>query len=212
MIIATLFLASFSFNASSKMTTLAQTYEIEEISLLEVILSKAKQKIENGEYENYKKQMLQSSKKYLARPVGVVLPKATETLTRIFDPSITLQKDIYAGETLMHKRGTVINPLSIKPLAKKIIFIDGDDPQQVSFAIDIQKKSSMIDKIVLVRGSLKELSTKHQTRFYFDQQSSLPEKKRMSLVRQLGIKKVPSIVYQKNSTEMFLRITEVQLP
>ena len=80
--------------------------------------------------------------------------------------------------------GTSYNPLDHKSFGDPLIFIDGDDTDQVQWAI------SQDAKIILVNGSPLKLEKVHKRSFYFDQGGVLTEK--------LGINEVPSRVSQED--------------
>ena len=56
--------------------------------------------------------------------------------TRLFDPSVTVERDIRAADgTLIAARGTRINPLDVHPLTRDLLFIDGGRPVEVAWAL-----------------------------------------------------------------------------
>jgi conjugal transfer pilus assembly protein TraW len=193
------------------MDVIGPTYSIEEISLLDVIFKTLKEKEANGEIEKLQKEMTERSVNNIKNPIGRNMPVAITDSYRKFDPSIVLHRDIKLPDgQVMYPRGTIVNPLTIKPFTKKLIFIDGTDEKQVDFAIKQHEKSGYRDKIILVKGSYYELMKKHNIRFYFDQRvrNSAP-RERVTLVEQFGIERLPSIVFQDDPKELYLTILEV---
>jgi conjugal transfer pilus assembly protein TraW len=206
-------LSSYSCTAYSDTDKIGTVYQIKEQSMLEYIMNKLKEKEANGEIDKlqdeFKKQVIHS----LHNPVGVSLPKATVTNERIYDTTVTINQDIPLPDGgVLYKAGTKFNPLLIKGLSKKIIFIDGNDKAQVEFAVKEHKKSGYQDKIVLVSGSYLDLMKEYKVRFFFDQtKSGNGDGQRITLVKKFGIKSLPSVVYQKTSDTPYLTIKEVAL-
>ena len=89
------------------------------------------------------------------------------------------------------KKGTRINPLEHIALRESLIFIDGDDEEQVSYALSLSDAN-----IILVKGSPLKLQRKHKRWIYFDQAGVMTTK--------LGITEVPALVEQDR---LKLRIT-----
>ena len=117
--------------------------------------------------------------------------------TRLFDPSVTVERDIRAADgTLIAARGTRINPLDVHPLTRDLLFIDGGRPVEVAWALRHERRS----KIVLLAGRPLDLMRAHGRPFFFDQGGRLSKR--------LGLRATPSVVAAEGSV---LRITEVPL-
>ena len=65
------------------------------------------------------------------------------------------------------RAGTRVNPLDTVPLRQRLVFLDGDDPAQVAWAMG--RTTALNAKLILVRGSPFALMKAEQRRFYFDQ-------------------------------------------
>lgn len=101
-------------------------------------------------------------------------PKAVQNITKAeterhwtVDPTLVIEKDIKTpnGDVLA-SAGDRINPLHHLPIIPKgIIFIDGDDTEQVEFA---KSKIDQFD-IVLIKGAPFDLQESQQMKIYFDQ-------------------------------------------
>lgn len=196
----------------AELPTLGKTYEIQEQSLLDVIMNRLKEKQANGEMEQLQKEMVERSKKNIERPRGISLPSTQNANIRFFDPTITVNNDIQLEDgRVLHPAGTKINPLDIRPFTKRFIFIDGDNEQQVEYAVSEHKKSGYRDKIILVRGSFGDLTRKHKIRFYFDQQMQTGQRGRRTLVQEFGVQNLPTLVYQEKFEDRHLIIEEVML-
>lgn len=208
-----LFLLSGNLSAAPA-EVIGTVYKIQEQSMLEFIMEKLQEKQASGEMEKMKQEFIKRSINSINNPKGTTLPPATKTQERIYDPTIILNKDLMLDKhRVLYHKGTKFNPLTVRGLSKKIIFIDGRVKEQVEFAVREHKKSGKRDRIVLVNGSYMELMKKHKVRFFFDSLSSQGGGlKRKTLVNQFGIKKLPSILYQKHPTDKFLTIREEVLP
>ncbi|MBN2864374.1 MAG: hypothetical protein JXK16_00030 [Thiotrichales bacterium] len=206
-------LTAFSTSAMSDNNTIGNTYPIKEQSMLEYIIEKLKEKESSGEMAKMQEEFKEKAIASLNNPKGIDLPKAEKNSTRIFDTTSVVTKDIVMPDgRVMHKAGTQFNPLLIKSLSKKLIFIDGRDKAQVDFAINEYEKTGKVDKIVLVAGSYIELMKERKVRFFFDQQySGGGEGQRLTLVKRFNIKALPSIVFQESPTTPYLTINEVSL-
>ena len=129
------------------------------------------------------------------RVTGIVTARVHRT--RLFDPSITVDRDIRAaGGTLIAARGARVNPLDMQPLTRDLLLIDGARPVEVAWALRHERPSS----IVLVAGRPLDLMRTHGRPFFFDQGGRLSKR--------LGLRATPSVVAAEGS---LLRITEVPL-
>ncbi|MBT5654360.1 MAG: type-F conjugative transfer system protein TraW, partial [Alphaproteobacteria bacterium] len=154
-------------------------FEIEERDLLKDMLQKLKNLEKEGTLKIHAEEL---EKRVLhLRPVSG-MTKATKKREFFYDPSITVSSDIrdHRG-TLMHKKGTKLNPLKYISLKQPLVFIDGEDAKQVKWA---RRQKS---KIILLSGNPFKLMK--DCPVYFDQFGTLTKK--------LAIKHVPSIVTQE---------------
>lgn len=174
------------------------TYNIKEQDIVEYIKNKL-QGINLAELE-------EKTKEQVKKQVNIPLPvegisKASEDKIYYYDPTYILEEDIYDHEgRLIHPQGTTINPLEKAPFKNSLIFIDGDDEEQVQFALDTYKQKDKKAKIILINGSPIELQKKHKIWIYFDQAGILTSK--------FGITHVPAVVSQD---KLRLKIEEVKL-
>lgn len=146
-----------------------------------------------------KKERQEATRKYAERPTGRQLPRTQEAATRWFDPSMTVPYDLRDHEGLLiHAAGTTINPLDWRPLTRQLLFIDGDDSQQVAWAEAMGAKDISRAMVILVSGPPLELGRRWQRQVFFDQKGILIEK--------FGIQQVPARVRQDGKQ---LRIDEV---
>ena len=134
------------------------------------------------------------------RPLSVSgITSASETRVWRFDPTITVERDIADDKgRVIIAAGTRVNPLDTVPLRAPLVFLDGDDPAQLAWAV--QRYGTARAKLILVRGAPLELMKARQRRFYFDQGGNL--------VKHFGIRAVPATVEQQGRV---LVITEVPI-
>ena len=131
------------------------------------------------------------------RPAPVVgLAPATALRRWSFDPTITVAADLKddKGRTIV-AAGTRVNPLDTVPLRSPLVFLDGDDPAQVAWAM--ARFGTSQAKLILVDGAPLELMKARRRRFYFDQGGKL--------VAHFAIRAVPAVVEQTGRT---LTVTE----
>ncbi len=177
-----------------------ETFDIEEKDMLELIHDRLNKLEKSGDLEKHYKSLRDNATRYVEHPEAVKnINNAKLKRTWDFDPTYRLPKDIvdYKGFVL-HKAGTLVNPLDTVPLGYNLLFIDGDNPEHLKLAINTHNSAKKPLKIILIKGSPMELMKNNKLRFYFDQKGTLTGR--------LGIKHVPAFVEQK---ENVLKISEV---
>ncbi len=174
-------------------------FPIIERDLLEQINSKLLAMEASGETARLNEKLKTRTIARVNRPEPVAgLARAYEARSWHFDPTITLAADIRGAKgELIHAAGTMVNPLDSVPLRAELLFLDGDDPDQLAWAL----KQGANAKLILVRGAPLELMKARQRRFYFDQGGKLTEK--------FGIRAVPARVRQQGRV---LEVSEIALP
>lgn len=110
------------------------------------------------------------------------------------------------GKVLV-KRGTQIRPLEVNPLSWGLVFIDGQDPNQVRFAIEQARKRRL--KIVLTAGSAYKLRQQYKDAswigatksipFYFDQKKMVINQ--LQQLYGISISSVPAQLYMVRDTK-----------
>lgn len=165
--------------------TYGQVFKVAEESFLEVIQNRLKAMNEQGKIEKIQQDLQTKAAAKVKRPTPVEgVTKAISYMRRGFDPTFVVNQTIKDHrDNLIALAGTSYNPLDHKSFGDPLIFIDGDDEDQVQWAI------SQNAKIILVNGSPLELEKVHKRSFYFDQGGVLTEK--------LAITDVPSRVSQE---------------
>ena len=161
-------------------------WEIAEPSILETIKNRLSDMERDGEIEEMKEKMQETTRAYVNRPRPVEgLTKASESRRFSVDLNITVQRDLvdHRGRVFA-KAGTTVNPLDYSMFNQRIVVINGDDPAQVRFALS---EGNEIDTLlVLVNGAPLELMREHQRRFYFDQDAQI--------VTKFELEHVPSVI------------------
>lgn len=105
-----------------------------------------------------------------------------------YDPTYTVSADIkdHKGYVLF-KKGERVNPLDIMPIEKTLLFIDGQEEEQIQWVLASFPQDS---KVMLVAGSPKTLMKRYARSFYFDQSAHL--------IKTFGITQIPAVVRIEN--------------
>ena len=158
-------------------------YPIQEENILKVIEAR----LEKIDLDKLNKELKEKTQKYVETPPsvkGITKAKAQDKKIRYYDPTYTNPEDIFDHNGLLiAPKGKRINPLEFTSLNQPLIFIDGDDEEQVAYAL-----SHIKAKIILVKGSPLKLQRAHKRWIYFDQAGFITNK--------LGIIEVPALVEQ----------------
>ncbi|MBP9692638.1 MAG: type-F conjugative transfer system protein TraW [Alphaproteobacteria bacterium] len=183
-------------------------YPIDEQDPIILIQNKLKNMEKSGELDRHHLEIQKKTRDAIERPKPVAgltkfMPEpnqgAIENHIFYYDPTYIVPEDLkdHRGK-IFYKKGTKINPLETVSLSQNLIFFDGDDPAQVTFAKEKRKEGSI--KLILVKGAPLTLSEESSVPVYFDQSGLLTQK--------LGIKHVPALVTQEDK---HLRIEEFNL-
>lgn len=165
------------------------TFPVIEADLLSVIHQRLTGMQASGEIDRANRALAARTAERVRRPAPVAgITAANEPRSWSFDPTITVADDLRdARGRLVVARGTRVNPLDTVPLRQRLVFIDGDDQNQVAWAM--ARTTALDAKVILVGGSPFALMKAEQRRFYFDQSGTLTTK--------LGIHAVPAVVEQR---------------
>jgi len=174
-------------------------FPVIERDLLEQIHSRLTQMESSGETARLNEDLKRRTIARVNRPDPVAgIVRASEARRWHFDPTITLAADIRRAKgELIHAAGTRVNPLDSVGLRADLLFLDGDDPDQLTWAL----KQAANAKLILVKGAPLELMKAGQRRFYFDQGGKLTAR--------FGIRSVPARVRQQGR---LLEVSEIALP
>lgn len=178
----------YSINASAKdLGVLGDLFPVKENNLIDLIKYRLTEMEQDGRLNEIQKEMQQKAIDRLNRPKTVLTTKADKTSERLFDPTITLSKDISDDKgNIFAKKGTKINPLNLISFEMKLYFIDSDDDLQLNWLS--KQNFKLRDKIILTNGNPFEVEKKIKKKVFFDQNSQLIER--------LKIKAVPTVVYR----------------
>ncbi|OYW44979.1 MAG: type-F conjugative transfer system protein TraW [Novosphingobium sp. 12-63-9] len=135
--------------------------------------------------------------KRVRRPTPVAgLSPATETRDWTYDPTVQLEHDIRDQKgNLIGRAGQRINPLDFVAIKQALVFVDGDDADQIAWATS--RYTDLNAKIIFVSGSPIEEMTNRKRRFYFDQEGKLTSR--------FGIEHTPAVVQQNGRV---MRVSE----
>lgn len=161
-------------------------FPVEEPSVLDTILGRLSEMEANGELAQMQKDMKDKARSRVNRPISVAgMRTAQEYRSYNVDLSIVLDRDLADHRGVVFAQaGTRVNPLDHSRFSQRLVFIDGDDPDQVSFAVELANQEPV--KLILVNGAPLELTETHQMLFYFDQGGVISER--------FGLTVVPSVV------------------
>ena len=180
--------------------TIGPTYEIAERDLIEVIKDKFRRMEKSGELagmqEDYKRKVIGGIER--PRPVSGIRP--TETAHTFFiDPTWTLDRNVVDGTgTVLYPAGTRINPLDYARMTQALLFFDGRDKKQISFARRFMAESNMRVKPILVGGEPMKLMRQWKREVFYDQGGALS--------RRFSITQAPAVVSQEGK---MLRVDEI---
>lgn len=175
-----------------------KVFPVIEVDLLRAIEERLRALEASGRMEEINREFAARTAARVRRPPPVAgIARATATRSWTFDPSMTVEQDIrdHRGRVLF-ARGTRVNPLETVAMARSLVFLDGDDPEQVRWAL--RSTTAENAHLVLVRGDVFDAMKAAQRRFYFDQGGLLTTR--------FGIRHVPAVVQQEGKA---LRVTEL---
>lgn len=165
---------------------MGQTFPIIEDDLLAVIEAKLRHLEATGGIEALQRQMQQQAVASVRRPKPV--SGIGPTISRrewLFDPSMVVEDDIRDQKgNLIAARGQRVNPLQFVEMRQALVFVNGDSPLEVDWAVANYTATNA--KIVFVAGSPFDEMKPYQRRFYFDQGGTLSAK--------FGIAHTPAVV------------------
>ena len=181
---------------------LGPTYPIAERNLLDEIMANLREKERTGEIMRWQEKKKTAANEAVVNPKPVPgLSRAASARTYYYDPTLVLDRNITDERGLiLFPAGTRKNPLEVVTLSKHLLFFDARDSQQVAKAQELTDFYQGKVKPILVGGSYMNLMKTWGRPVYYDQQGTL--------VKKLGITKVPAIVSQEGTR---LRIDELAM-
>lgn len=178
---------------------IGKTYLINEPDMIEWIKSRAAGMMQSGEWEQIQKQAIDKTRNYINHPPAIAnITDATETKSWYYTPVVQLKEDLTDGQGHRIAKAGQYNALRYMSFDVQLLFINGDNPKQVEWALEKNKESDVRTKIVLTSGSFIDLDKEHKVWFYYDQGGKYTQK--------LNITHVPAIVKQDGTQ---LKITEI---
>lgn len=177
-----------------------QTFPVIEPDLLSAIEGRLRRAEASGELARmngiFAKRVEQRVRR--PKPVEGITPARTAR-SWDYDPSIAVERDIRGQKgNLIAAAGHRVNPLDFVAIKQDLVFVDGDDAAQLSWATS--RYTDLKAKIIFVNGSPIEQMTAKKRRFYFDQEGRLSAT--------FGIEHTPAVVSQNGKT---MRVSEVVL-
>lgn len=170
-------------------------FEIVEEDMLEFLLKRLHALKDSGKFREIEENTKAKVKEQVLNPIPV--PGLAETKVErsyLHDPTLVVDQDIKTPDgALIATRGQKVNPLNHLSLSKGLLFIDGDNKYQLTWALQHQDKFY----IILTKGSPLKLGEQFGVKFYFDQAGII--------TKRYGIKHIPARIEQTGKT---LRVTE----
>jgi conjugal transfer pilus assembly protein TraW len=177
------------------------TYDIAEPDLIELIQSSLHRMEKSGELAEKQSEYRDRVIGAIENPKPVSGLKATATRRTFYiDPTLVLDRDIRSADgAILFGRGLKVNPLDHVSLRERLIFFDGRNRRQVSFAKQVLRNLNGTAKPIMVAGEPLNLMREWKRRIFYDQGGAL--------VRRFGIRQVPAVVTQDGKR---LRVDEVR--
>jgi conjugal transfer pilus assembly protein TraW len=185
--------------AAESLGSYGQTFAIKEKDAIGVMKEAARKKLENGGQE---KMLKDAQARYLASLNNIKLrpgisPKVLRSASRLVDLTQSLSTDVSLPDgTLIAKSGTRYNPLALKPLTKKVFFIDAREKAQLAY---VMQAAAPQDKIIVMAGSVITAGNTLKRRVYMDIND---------ISGAMHIKALPSVASQSG---LMLKVDEVKL-
>ena len=172
-----------------------ELFEIEEKDLLEEVMSKLKKLEENGELKGIQEGIQKRIVKNIEEPrsvEGVIKTKKARIFE--FDPTIELTEDLKDQKgKIFARKGDKHNALDYITYSKTLLFIDGEDEEQIEWAkLKLLKHKKV--KIILVKGKPLNLQERLKRPIYFDQYGII--------TKRVGVKQVPARVWQEEGKKV----------
>ncbi|MDQ6959614.1 MAG: type-F conjugative transfer system protein TraW [Mariprofundaceae bacterium] len=175
-------------------------YSIREQDFLEYIRNRLDAMQRSGELQRMQKQELERARKSIQRPAPVSgITRTVKSHVFYINPALSVEHAIRDAEgRIIAMPGARVNPFNYLTMSKHLIFINGDDADQVKWATAMGGRYHGHVKTILVSGSPIDLMKRWKRRVFFDQHGVL--------TRRFHIRHVPAIVSQDKKR---LRVAEV---
>lgn len=137
---------------------------------------------------------LEKTKASVVRPMGVFLPRVSQSNHRWFNPSLHFSEEIVDHDRkILVPQNTRVNPLDHISLNKPLVFFDGEDKAQTLWV----QKHYLDATLILIQGSPLQLEEEWHKKVFFDQGGQFRQR--------FSIKALPTVVTQEGKR---LRIAE----
>ncbi|HDR2357129.1 TPA: type-F conjugative transfer system protein TraW [Enterobacter roggenkampii] len=176
-----------SVTAASDLGTWGDLWPVAEPDMLTVIEQRLQALKQSGEMDKkmaeFKARVVRNSQ----RPPAVEgITRAVRYEKRWFDPSVRVDRALADDKgNVFAQAGQVFNPLDVVPFNQTLLFINGDDADQLAW-VRRQKPDTLISRIILVQGNIPQTSEALDSRIFFDQNGVLTTR--------FGISQVPARV------------------
>ncbi len=197
LVAALLFAAALPGAVSAKdLGVRGATWPVAEPDLLAQIEARLVEMERSGALGRFGDEARERARRRLEEPEAASdIAPAREERSRLFDPSITVARDIRTHEgVLIAAAGTRVNPLDRVTLVRDLLFVDGRRAAEIGWALAHPRPA----KIVLLAGRPLDLMHRHRRPFFFDQGGRLAAR--------FGLRFTPSLIEQAG---LQLRITEI---
>lgn len=174
-----------------------QAFPVIEPDLLATIEGRLRRAEASGELARTNQMFAKRVEAKVRRPTPVAgITPAIAAREWDYDPAVRLERDIKDQKgNLIASAGQTINPLDFVAVKQALVFIDGDDADQIAWAT--RRFTDLNAKIIFVSGSPLAEMTNRKRRFFFDQAGKLTSR--------FGIEHTPAVVRQ---TGRVMRVTE----
>ncbi len=172
-----------------------ELFEIEEKDLLEHVTSRLKDLEGNGELKGIQDGIQKRIMKNIEEPRDIDgIIKTKEARVFEFDPTIEVTEDLKDRKgRIFAKKGDKYNALNYITYSKTLLFIDGNDEEQIEWAkLKLLKHKNV--KIILVKGKPLKLQERLKRPIYFDQYGII--------TKRMGIKQAPARVWQEEGKKV----------
>ena len=174
------------------MGQIGPTFEIQEQDMLAFIEAQVQRPDVQQKFQKMQAGIKEKVSKKTYRPKPVKLKKAVEPRQFTFDPSTSLPNDLAdPNGHVFYKANTEHNPLEKNTLPAPLLFIDGDDEQQIEFAKQYEQVNQVQTDLTLTKGAPFQLADDLKRPVFFDQGGFI--------TKHLGILQVPALVTQQGN-------------
>ncbi|MEN8236232.1 MAG: type-F conjugative transfer system protein TraW [Pseudomonadota bacterium] len=177
-------------------------YAIDETDLLSHFAAKLNRLSEDGALARHQTEFIEQARQKILTPPAVKgIKRTSKPRTFTYDPSILVPYDLKDHQgRVFQKAGTRFNPLEMATLRHVLVFISGQDEQQLAWFARYYLQHKKPAKLILVDGSPQAIAKRFASSCFFDQAGILTKK--------LGISQVPAVVSQQ---QKHLLIQELEI-